>query len=484
MKIQQIVATLVLAWITTTSLAWADNSWKLDETLETWLQEEIEDQRDQSSRAATKKVIVYFKAAPFQDRSGPSVSEAVEAEEMYVEARLMRTWIQIVKSSRPSDFLWSANAIVAKVNRADLSRLKNDSAVLKVIEDQVVTLDQPQAEAKTVQVDESAHTYGLQVVNAPEVWAKGITGQGVRVGILDSGIDFSHPNLKDLVIAHRDFTADGFTDDRNGHGTHVAGTIAGNSEGGTAIGVAPNSKLIIAKIFDDKGSTNLSTILSAMQWMLKAHAPDQPDQLAQVVNNSWGTNIPFILAFADSVRSWRRFGIFPSFAAGNSGPRPVSVGAPGSYSFSFAIGAVDENSAITSFSSRGPSIWLPRWDAEKPRWFQGWWPKLLIKPEVSAPGHNVLSSVPGGELKRFSGTSMATPHVTGVIALLLEANPYLSVEEIEQILTHTAISQGPEENNNVYGHGVVRADVAVDQALSIPGALREGFVDRDPNQWQ
>lgn len=473
---------LCLSLSITTSSLWAEDLSKLDTNLQQWIQESEEAQENASSNS--RRVIVYFEAAPFQDRSGPSVSEAIEAEEVYVETRLMRQWIQIVKSSRPSDFVWSANAIVANVNRADLRRLNKDASVLKVIEDQVITLDKPRVENQPNRTDESQHTYGLQLVNAPEVWAQGITGKGVRVGILDSGIDMDHPNLEGLVVAHKDFTADGFIDDRNSHGTHVAGTIAGNAHGGTAIGVAPEVELIIAKIFDDKGSTSLSTILNAMQWMLTAHTPDGPDHIAQVVNNSWGASIPFILAFADSVRAWKRFGIFGNFAAGNSGPRPVSVGAPASYSFSFSVGAVDEQANVTSFSSRGPSIWLPRWDAENPRWFQGWWPKLLVKPEVSGPGHNVLSAVPGGELKRYSGTSMATPHVTGVIALLLQANPYLSIEEIEQILSETAVQKGAEGKNNAYGHGVVRADVAVQKAQSIPGALREGFRDRDPNQWQ
>ncbi|TVQ79032.1 MAG: hypothetical protein EA369_05535 [Bradymonadales bacterium] len=456
---------------------------KLEESLEVWLEQEPVQDGVHELRQNKKRVIVYFQAAPFQDRSGPSVTEAIEAEEQFNRSRLIRNWVQVVRESPAVDLIWSANAVVSEVTRSDLRRLNRDDQVVKVIEDRVFTMERPRPEANRTRTDESKLTYGLQVMNVPSVWDQGYTGRGVLVGVLDTGIDLEHPNLKGRVVAHRDFTNENDIKDGNGHGTHVAGTIAGNDHGGTAIGVAPDSELIIAKIFDSRGRTQLSSILNAMQWMLSARDPARPDQPVHVASNSWGAAIPFILGFADSVRSWRRFGIFPNFAAGNSGSRPLSVGAPASYSFSFAVGAVDENMNITSFSSRGPSVWLPRWDMEDPRWFQGWWPQLLKKPEVSAPGLNVLSAIPNGELRRYSGTSMATPHVAGVLALILEANPHLTIEELEEILNETAQSRGAEGKNNTYGHGVVQADVAVERALEVLGGKSPGFEDRNPNNW-
>lgn len=144
--------------------------------------------------------------------------------------------------------------------------LKNDPRVEAVILNKKLSLDKPIQSKQEVKVDESQFTYGLQLMNVPEAWKLGVKGKGVRVGIIDSGIDENHPELQGKVLLSKDFTKDGHTHDRNGHGTHVAGTIAGGNKSGPHIGVAPDAKLIIAKVFNDKGSTDMATLLAAMGW--------------------------------------------------------------------------------------------------------------------------------------------------------------------------------------------------------------------------
>ncbi|HYF81368.1 MAG TPA: S8 family serine peptidase, partial [Symbiobacteriaceae bacterium] len=258
--------------------------------------------------------------------------------------------------------------------------------------------------------------------------------------------------------------------DDHGHGTHTTGTMVGReAEGVNEIGVAPGARWIGVKILSGSGSGSTEDILRAGQWLL---APGgDPSKAPDVVNNSWGGGSDADDWFRDVVRAWRAAGIFPAFAAGNSGPGDGSVSNPGNYPESFTVGATDISDNLAGFSGRGPSAYG------------------IGKPEVAAPGVNVRSAVPGGGYEGgWNGTSMATPHVSGTVALLRAANAALTIEEIEQILKQSADaktdSRYSEVPNNGFGHGILNAYTAVamvtDGVGTVSGRVLTGGDDFTP----
>lgn len=486
---QGLTALIFIAW-SAPSLAG-----HIDQDLRSWLKQKPS---SSSVRSDLKSVVIYLEDNEFEDRSGLLRSFAIEEEKISVRQQMNQDWALLRSEMRnlekSGEFLWSSNAIVTQLSRQELrSLMKQKGLYQAVVSDRVITLDKPVDEVYVRGSEEAAtYTYGLKMMRAPQAWSMGYDGEGSVVGVIDSGIAFEHPDLQDRVLAHRDFTRDGFTNDRNGHGTHVAGTIAGGNASGTHIGVAPKAKLIIAKVFDNRGSTTLSVLLRAMEWMLDPDDNPDTDDAPRVVSNSWGTQGDGS-DFREIVQTWRRFGVFPNFAAGNAGPSWFSMGAPGRFPFSFSVGAVGSDSKIAKFSSRGPVFWVKAWNNEEGlSWWSKWFPRLYTKPEVSAPGDKVLSSIPRGinpydplaEYAKFSGTSMATPHVAGLLALILQANPDLSVDQLEDILEQSAADRGSNGNDDDYGFGIVQADVAIQFALQLSGHLDDHFADTDPSDWE
>lgn len=425
-----------------------------------------------------REVIIYFKDRGYTNRSQMIRSNAVADERGDMTNYLRQEAARLVPASgmltggSSAEVLWASRAIVANIDRADLNRIANDNNVEAIIENAIITLEKPLSKRGKTKTDETKMTYGLQIMNVPAVWAQGIDGDGVVVGVIDTGVDADHPELKGKILLQKDFTNDNDNKDYHGHGTHVSGTIVGGNVGGRSIGVAPKAKIIMAKVFNAKGQASTKELLMAMEWMLDPDGDPSTNDAPRIVSNSWGGS-QFDYGFRNVVQSWRRFDVFPSFAAGNSGFY-FTVGAPAAYPFSFAIGAVNEDYKITGFSSRGPSIE-----------FKKYWPRFHTKPEISAPGYDVFSSTPNGQYDYYSGTSMATPHVSGVIALALQANPSLKLENIEQILIETAMPKGKGPKNNRYGHGIVMADKVIERAKSWATSTHASFFqDKDPNQWE
>lgn len=357
-------------------------------------------------------------------------------------------------------FFWTVNALMAIMTPEAISEVAERDDVVKVFLDKKLYLERDFRQLAE-EGEEGEFTYGLQKIGVPELREKfpKLNGNGITVGIIDTGIDAAHAELKDKSITFKDFVGnkkDPYDD--NGHGTHVAGTIAGTGVGGTQLGVAPNVKLIIAKVFSARGSANVTEIVRAMEWMADPDGnPDTKDQ-PKVINNSWGggldndiTKDPFFLA----VNTWVQLDIFPSFAAGNSGPSASSVGAPGGFPNAFAVGATDANDSAANFSSRGPVDFTL--NGKK---------VTLTKPEVSAPGVQVYSSMPGGRYAKMSGTSMATPHTTGVIAVMYGAKPDLKVIQVKQLLMGTSHDLGQAGMDNTYGSGRINVLDAVEKMSS------------------
>lgn len=367
--------------------------------------------------------------------------------------------------------LWINNSIVATVDQEAFDSIKERDDIERIQLDE--TLQVPEI---TVESTPNLPEWGLEKINATQVWGEyGITGENVVVGIMDTGVDGSHEALKhnyrgkdsNHESSWIDLSGDGYDTpgDGHGHGTHVAGTAVGGGEG-EPIGVAPGAEWIAAKIFKDSGSTTTSAIHEAFQWFM---APGgDPANAPHVVNNSWGNSNTYNLEFYDDVQAWISAGIFPLFAAGNDGPGAQTIGSPASFVDSFAVGATDRYDQIASFSSRGPVYWENE-DGEM---------VSHIKPDVSAPGHEIYSAWPDGTYNTISGTSMATPHVAGAIALLLSADQDLNIDEVADVLKNTTRKEAHmgELPNTQYGEGIVNIYQAVTEA-AFAGTLEGQLTD-------
>ncbi|PAV31296.1 hypothetical protein CIL05_01190 [Virgibacillus profundi] len=315
----------------------------------------------------------------------------------------------------------------------------------------------------------------IEQVGAPEVWGQNIDGSGVIIASIDSGVDWDHPALKGKYRGYNSETGEvdhsfnwfdavnGKTVpyDIHGHGTHVTGTMIGSEpDGSNQIGVAPGAKWIAVNAFNTSGTATDADLLKAAEWILAPtdeHGNERPDMAPDIVNNSWSGGKGKDEWYRDVVKNWIAAGIFPEFSAGNNlGSKPTvpgSVEAPANYPESFATGAVNSENKLTSFSLLGPS------------------PYNEIKPDVVAPGESIRSSVPGGEYGSKSGTSMAGPAVSGVVALLKQAGPSLTVKQMKHILRETATpltdETYPESPNNGYGYGLVNAPAALNATISM-----------------
>ncbi len=353
---------------------------------------------------------------------------------------------------------WIFNGFAATVDQTALDALAAHPDVASVTVDETLEIEEP------VPADDEPllPIWSLENVNAPDTWGDlGVRGDGVVVGVMDTGVDGGHPALADtwrgndgdpdaswFVPTGENYPQPG---DGHGHGTHVTGSIVGQPPG-EITGVAPDAQWIAAKIFTDFGSTTDSVVQAGFQWML---APGgDPSAAPHVVNNSWGSNATHRTEYWDAVAAWVAAGIVPVFANGNAGPGTGTVGSPASFPHAIGVGATDIEDRIAFFSSRGPVVW----DGVE-----------YTKPEVSAPGYQIRSAWPthlsDDGYHTISGTSMASPHVAGVVALLLSASPDLTVDEVREALqTSARDASHMTALPNAYGSGVVDAYAAVTHA--------------------
>ncbi|MFD7502358.1 S8 family serine peptidase [Streptomyces sp. NPDC059850] len=271
-------------------------------------------------------------------------------------------------------------------------------------------------------------------IGAPEMWKAGHDGEGVKVAVLDTGIDATHPDVKDAVADSKSFVPDQTVKDGHGHGTHVADTIAGGGAGseGKYKGVAPGAKLLVGKVMNDAGEGYSSWIIEGMEW---AAASDAKIVSMSLGGPATGPSDPLSEAVDQlSASSGALFVI----AAGNSGPFEGTVETPGIANSALTVGAVDKSDKWATFSSRGPRTG-----------------DYAVKPEITAPGVNITAARAAGTsmgtpvndlYTASSGTSMATPHVAGAAAIVAGAHPDWSGQQIKDALASTAktrASDGP-----------------------------------------
>ena len=429
-------------------------------------------------------------AAKIKDRAkrGKAVGDALQKTARGSQAAAIALVAKTKGARAESYFL--ANELVVHGDAKLAAKLAALPGVSAVRAEKVYPLVKPVPMAKVLDEVQPAPEWGVAKIDAPGAWAEGITGQGVVVSSVDTGVDFTH---EALVAHYRGNNHDGsFSHDYNwwdptgicggepcdnaGHGTHTMGTMVGGDLGGPLpdIGVAPGAEWIAAKGCEDLGCSE-GSLLSAGQFILaptdlEGNDPD-PSKRPDIVNNSWGNDDPNDHFYQATVEAWRAAGIIPVFSAGNAGPGCSTAGSPGNVAEVISVGATDSKDLVAEFSSRGPS------------------PSGKVSPNVAAPGVDVVSSIPGGGYEALNGTSMAAPHTSGAIALMISARPELAsnFDAILDALNRTAVDRpddqcgtpDPSDNdpNYVYGEGRIDAKAAVD--LVKTGGTLAGTVSDD-----
>lgn len=314
----------------------------------------------------------------------------------------------------------------AEVPKAALRGLSRNPGVAFIEPDLEVSLND-------LELDNS---WGVKQIGSEPSHLAGDKGIGIKVGVIDSGIDYNHPDLVDRYAGGYDFfNNDSDPMDDRGHGTHVAGTIGASDNGIGVVGVAPEAELYALKVFGATGSGYFSDVVAAVEWCI--------DNGIQVTNNSYGASShpgATVEAVFDRAAS---LGMVHVASAGNSGSGTDTVGYPGKFSSVIAVAATDSSDTRASYSSTGPDV------------------------ELAAPGSSIRSTLPGGGYGGKSGTSMASPHVAGTVAILYgigvtDANgDGLINDDIRQILTLSALDLGTTGFDNNYGHGRVDVEMAV-----------------------
>lgn len=304
------------------------------------------------------------------------------------------------------------------VTRAGLAALRADDRIDTVSGAPQFSLIKPMTVAAASPT--SKITWGIDVLGVPRLWQEGLSGKGVRVAHLDTGADGKHPTLKKAFFAFAEFdflgeqlSPDPAPHDTGEHGTHTAATIAGRAVNGRHVGVAPGADLASAIVIE--GGDAPARVLGGMDWAVS--------QGARVLSMSLGFR-GFIEDFIPITQILRARNVLPVIAVGNEGPGFSR--SPGNYPESLSVGAVDKNKVVASFSS-------------SQRFLRTVEP---LVPDVVGPGVDVISAKPKGGFQMMSGSSMATPHIAGLAALLFEASPDKTVDEVEQAIFQSC-KRGP-----------------------------------------
>lgn len=420
-----------------------------------------------------------------------------------------QAWQLLSDHQTGGNLLFISNALaVSEASPALVQQLAQLPEVRYIAYDPWIYFSGPVENQTEALVQRDAIEWGVQNVRAPEVWSLGYTGQGITVGGADTGYEWQHPalqnhyrgwNTADASADHTYNWHDAIHDyspqnldslgnpnglnpcglsspqpcDDHFHGTHTMGTMTGDDGLGNQIGVAPGAKWVGCRNME-RGWGRPSTYLECFQWFLaptdlNGENPDT-DKAPHVINNSWYcdyvegcTDLSVNEILHTAVINLKASGVLVVVSNGNFGSGcATTYGAPAYFEESFSVGAIRSNDTIANFSSRGPVI-IDQSDR--------------LKPNISAPGVSVRSATLGGQYGNASGTSMAGPHVAGVVALVLSARPDLAgeVELLEDFLEQTARPlydtigcgnvSGAAHPNNTYGYGAINALAAVEMAL-------------------
>jgi serine protease AprX len=470
--------------------------------------------RDKARAARQPALIVLPAATQLRAKRAMAFPERVADMVSRLQSEAERSQAPVLDLLRqrgvPHRPLWVVNAIRAELDAGDVEALAQRKDVRALMLDRArrIALPKPGSESDKAAL---AVEWGVATVGATALWDRGHCGQGVVVAGQDTGYRWDHPAL---MTRYRGWSASGVThdhhwhdaihvairigtnpcgldsavpcDDHN-HGTHTMGTMLGDDGGSNQIGVAPAARWIGCRNMD-RGDGRPGTYLECFQWFLAptdlAGNNADPALAPHLINNSWSCP-PSELCFAaeidllrSAVQNLRAAGILVVASAGNSGDACSTIGdAPAPFAASFTVGASNSFDAIAPFSSRGPVTAQAAWGGTDP-------PPAPAKPDLVAPGVSVRSSLRNGGYGAMNGTSMAGPHVAGVAALLMSADPSLigDPDRIEAVLRASALPLTSTQNcgdypggavpNAVFGFGRVDALRALD---FVAPDFRNGF---------
>lgn len=400
---------------------------------------------------------------------------------------------------------WIFNGVSCSMNKDMVYAIANRADVKVIIPDYEVRIpDGEDDENQIIEPGRGTNQWNVVMVNADDVWETGVTGDGVIVAVIDTGVNYSHDDIADNMWdgSNEGYPYHGWdfvNDDNNpmddhSHGTHCAGTVSSYGTSGYQCGIAKDAKIMALKVLGSDGRGYTDWIINAMEFGVE-HG-------AHVLSMSLGADgVGGESAYRIVMENLLESGVVASVAAGNTGdelydyPVPYNVGAPGNCpspwrhpdqtlvggrSATVTVGATTSDDEYSYFSSIGPVTWTE--GSYIGNYYD--YPYVendpvnigLIKPDVAAPGSSIVSLYYGSNTgySTKSGTSMATPCVAGVMALMLEANPMLTPVEIDSILEVTAVPLGGyTSKNNYFGAGRVDAQAAVEAAVSMlaPGEI-------------
>ena len=418
---------------------------------------------------------------------------------------------------------WSFNGLSCVASDEIVSQLAERQDVAYIYRDEMRKMIPDIVEAQSVETRDMA--WHVEKVNAPDVWnyngSTGYTGDGVIVAVIDSGVDYNHVDIAGSMwnggteFPHHGIDIVNNDDDpmdEHCHGTHVAGIIAGQGNAGIQTGVAPGAKIMAIRVLDESGYGTDEYVITGIEFAL--------EQGADIINISAGDQGCGPVGFyRDLFSTVKDAGVVASVAAGNDGavqytyPVPINVEAPGNCpppwlhpdqknlitggtTAVICVGATDQNDVHCDFSSVGPVTWAygeylgsdyndypyQNGDASQPG---------LIRPDISAPGANVtsLNFQTGTGYVAYDGTSMATPCVSGVLALMLQAEPELLPAQLDSIIELTAVNAGNSMKNNIVGAGRIDALAAINALYhhgptNLTADLNGSYVDLNWNAAQ
>ena len=460
-----------------------------------------------------------------KDAKGAYVYETLSNEARRTQSEVLEV---LEAANAPYRSFFIVNAVYAKGDLELIEQLANLSIVAEIQNNPSIMLDRPSISLQEAPASSrNALEWGIERINANDVWDMGYRGEGVVVAGEDTGYDWEHPTIKSKYRGWDGTTADhnynwhdaiheisplhGDTlisadlnpcgldsqvpcDDHN-HGTHTMGTMVGDDGGENQIGVAPGASWIACRNME-RGYGSPASYIECFEWFLAptdlSGTNADPLKAPHVINNSWscpemeGCNASNWATMETVVNNLKAAGIVVVVSAGNSGSGCGTVQTPAAiFENSFSVGAVRANDTITNFSSRGPVA------------VDG---SNRMKPNIVAPGAQVRSAIRNGGYATWNGTSMAGPHVAGLVALIISAVPELAgqVETIETIIEQTAVPKEADQEcggiagttipNPVYGYGRVDALAAVQEAMltisSVINQTEEGLIRVYPNPFK
>ncbi len=400
---------------------------------------------------------------------------------------------------------WIVNAILVRGTLRTANVIAASPYVKKIIPNFEVHVIEPISKAK-VGPKQSVESWGISKIRAPEAWDEGYTGEGVRIAIIDTGVDITHPALQGKMLTTdpsdphypggwMEFDEDGNPvcsepHDTDGHGTHTSGTALGGDTEDVLIGVAPGATLMHALVLPG-GSGTFAQVMAGIEWAVDPYNCDGTSTglPAHVISMSLGASNYYGNYLLPAIKAAIEANIVVVAAIGNDGPGTSSN--PGNVWGVFGIGATDQDDNVADFSS-GEVVNWPDPPSDWP--FYDTYPSTYVKPDFSAPGVGITSSVPGGGYESWSGTSMATPHVAGTVALILQAAGWTDFshpdtpEAVYEILNQTVPDLGDPGQDTRYGWGRIDAYEAVELAkqfakkTGVEGHVYDSY-DNSPIPW-